>query len=860
MFKVDFQEAYPFVPTSAGFCSIAILGHDKIYVQRGPQHLVDEVRRAINASWTDGLQKDENLKESSGVHKFKLRGFPWWNFNGDRFETSRLALGLMDAVRRSGFNMITDVDIVHRKLGFLRVWILREDPNDSSPPPDLCLALQGWSGVTAVTTGMPQDTRKALVASVKAGLETSWEVDSVDEAPDGVDISLDTVPWICFGSDGVAARQSILGALVCLEEMSGYRLTNTMRVADSKGLKPKMLFHHLPQETDRGEYVGLSFNQEDRIRLFGPPHQGLDQFLVSAISGAIAAGWPRGCARQQECGEAQEWVLKGLPFDAFFKSRVDTRLLLSHILQVMWQQNFEIAGVVEGKLPVIYWRRPEKASRHVEGPVNPVVGIMFNAPNKIRVTSTDQRSLSPVIAALREALQAPQVWKDVLREDTVYGRSIEFKLTDWPYMRKPVASNTEEAVKTVEDEVPKLDSDVDMTDAKVEQSVSGTDEKPDDHKSEKCEADKLPREVYLPPEPGLPVFSTAAPHHRPIAYDEYEDDNGVSRVAYLRSILLTQPVSVPPPMQFRMPVSGGETLLDEEERRRLAVKADGRRKEIRASSVLPYTMDFRKALAEYLEQRGIHLEVVHDLHSANRSEATSKGLPYRCTVYWYQQPNGGGRVDFDGGYQSDERVAVQAAAHAAITLKGIPLEEFLEKNCSEFGNLIIPATTARLRKMLELQEGGDDELIDFKVEERTVIDVGEERKGFQCKAKVAKWGEGVEVTGGWHISPLDAKYDCCQRVWSKIDAKEQAERDKIAAEKMAKERADREARMKEQLEKDREMREKLAKAQKEKLEKEREARIKAAPVRTSAVAANYSEKRQMSRPDGPGMAADNKRQ
>ncbi|KAF4711709.1 hypothetical protein FOZ62_015471, partial [Perkinsus olseni] len=66
---------------------------------------------------------------------------------------------------------------------------------------------------------------------------------------------------------------------------------------------------------------------------------------------------------------------------------------------------------------------------------------MFNAPNKIRITSTDQRTLSPAIAAVREALQAPQVWKDVLKEDSLYGRSIEFKLEDWPFLRKPVGSN-----------------------------------------------------------------------------------------------------------------------------------------------------------------------------------------------------------------------------------------------------------------------------------------------------------------------------------------------------------------------------------------------------------------------------------
>ncbi|EER13606.1 hypothetical protein Pmar_PMAR001284 [Perkinsus marinus ATCC 50983] len=441
VFKVEFQEAYPFVPTSAGFCSIAILGYDKIYVQRGPQHLVDAVRHAINSCWAEGIQKDENLKDSTGVHKFKLSGFPWWNFKGDRFETSRLTLGLLAAVQRSGFRMVSDVDISHRKLGFLKVWILRAYANDTTPLPDLCLALQGWSGVTAVTSGMPHEAREPLVAAIRSGLETAWVVDEVKESPDGVDLSLETLPWICFGSDGVQARQAVLGALVSLEKRVGYRLATSVRVADSRGLKPKLVFQKMPQEADRAEYVGLSFNQMDRVRLFGPPHQGLDQFLVSAISGAIAAGWPRGCSRQQECGEAEEWVLKGFPFDAFFKSRVDTRLLLSNILQVMWQQNFEIAGVVEGKLPVIYWRRSENASKDIRGPVNPVVSVMFNAPNKIRITSTDQRSLSPAIAAVREALQSPQVWKDVLKEDSLYGRSIEFKLDNWPFFRRPVGSN-----------------------------------------------------------------------------------------------------------------------------------------------------------------------------------------------------------------------------------------------------------------------------------------------------------------------------------------------------------------------------------------------------------------------------------
>ncbi|KAF4663691.1 hypothetical protein FOZ61_001452 [Perkinsus olseni] len=397
-----------------------------------------------------------------------------------------------------------------------------------------------------------------------------------------------------------------------------------------------------------------------------------------------------------------------------------------------------------------------------------------------------------------------------------------------------------------------VDSDVHMVEAesvKAERSVSGSGEK-----SEGGTASELHKQVYLPPDPGAPAFSVMAPHRRPIAYDEYETDNGSSRILYLRSVLPTQPVLIPPGGQYRMPTSGGDAHFDEEERRRAAVKADAKRKELRAASVLPYTLDFKKALGEYLEQRGIHLEVVHDNHSANRTEAASKGLPYRCSVWWYQQPNGGGRVDFDGGYQSDERVAVQAAAHAAITLKGIPLDDLLEKHSSSYGNSIIPATTARLKEMLP--EGGEGEdVIQFKKAKREADDGGEQRTEYQYTAKVPGWAEEnkEEFVGGWHVSAMDAKNDSCQKVWSEIEAKEQAKRDREVADRLAKEREEREAKMREQLEKDREMREKLAKEQKEKMEREREARIKAAPVRTSAVAASYSEKRQLGQSDGGGM-------
>lgn len=54
-------------------------------------------------------------------------------------------------------------------------------------------------------------------------------------------------------------------------------------------------------------------------------------------------------------------------------------------------------------------------------------------------------------------------------------------------------------------------------------------------------------------------------------------------------------------MQYRMPTSGGDAHFNDEERRRVALKADAKRKELRAASVLLYTIDFKKALEEYSE-------------------------------------------------------------------------------------------------------------------------------------------------------------------------------------------------------------------------------------------------------------------
>ncbi|EEQ98852.1 hypothetical protein Pmar_PMAR007231 [Perkinsus marinus ATCC 50983] len=411
-------------------------------------------------------------------------------------------------------------------------------------------------------------------------------------------------------------------------------------------------------------------------------------------------------------------------------------------------------------------------------------------------------------------------------------------------MDQPTASMKtlgEEPAAVIDLSEKSVDGDVHMGEAvesiEAERSVSGVAKR-----SSEVIHNEPPMQVYLPPELGAPAFSVTTPPRRPIAYDEYEMDNGSSRIAYLRSVLPTQPVPVPPPMQYRMPTSGGDAHFNDEERRRVALKADAKRKELRAASVLLYTIDFKKALEEYLQQHGIQLEV--DDYSVNRGEMMEKGLPYRCVVWWYQQPNGGGRIDFDGGYQSDYRLALQAAAHAAITLKGIPLDDLLEKNSSNYGNSVIPATTARLKDVLK--EGGDEgkEIITFTEAQREVQDGDELHKEYQYTAKVAGWGgeDTAEFTGGWHASAMDAKNDSCQKVWSEIDAKERAKREEEEAERMAKER---EARMKEQLEKDKEIKERLAKEK----EREREARIKAAPG-WMASHASYSEKRQLGQTGG----------
>ena len=89
---------------------------DRINIVSPPAKTVDIIKASISSAWSKGIQKEG---EHLNTYEFKLKGYPWRNYEEDIVHSKRLINKIVDGLRASNYSLhaICDTQSLNTKLG-----------------------------------------------------------------------------------------------------------------------------------------------------------------------------------------------------------------------------------------------------------------------------------------------------------------------------------------------------------------------------------------------------------------------------------------------------------------------------------------------------------------------------------------------------------------------------------------------------------------------------------------------------------------------------------------------------------------------------------------------------------------------
>lgn len=443
-FVKGFKEAHPSEPTSNGFCCVVLAQMDRIFVQRAPDEVTHVIREAIAAEWPSGLQFDDVSSSLCCVHEFKLKGTPWFNMSTATASCSRkLIFSMIEKLKRLNWALVEDVDV--NRGNFTQLWILQKLPEALPETTDLLVSLHDTDDVRLYTSDVFSVVETE--SAVRRGIELAWKIDTEGEENGWFQFKLKGRPWRAYWADSVPSRQILLGVCSELDNSLGYELTHSVISSCKFTTKSSLVFRKRQNDDKKADdvfmYTGLSMHGGDLLRLLDIPGTEPDAELIDAISDAIRRGWPRGIKSQDLYAGSYEWKLQGWPWRASGEATVDSRRLVSFLLQMMWSNHFELMPRIlcsgrlgDSSLLVFRRRKPANSKMYpsLKARTQPVVCVSFHDRNDIRISSTDSDIPAQLGVKLRPALTSPALFCDVVKTGSPYGQSYQYVLQASPFL------------------------------------------------------------------------------------------------------------------------------------------------------------------------------------------------------------------------------------------------------------------------------------------------------------------------------------------------------------------------------------------------------------------------------------------
>lgn len=170
------------------------------------------------------------------------------------------------------------------------------------------------------------------IDSVRQVIKTSWPFGLQSERVYGMsyEFKLSSNPWSGQGRDAIPSRIVIREILAYLFSV-GWILHASIDVSKKEFDKDTLIFRKQPSPPPQSEWISISFNQSDRMRLIGA-----DQTLIGEVRDLLKArSLLQSESWKDQRLQAWEYKIRGTPWYASGENTMVTRFLLLGLLEVL---------------------------------------------------------------------------------------------------------------------------------------------------------------------------------------------------------------------------------------------------------------------------------------------------------------------------------------------------------------------------------------------------------------------------------------------------------------------------------------------------------------------------------------------
>ncbi|TAQ86119.1 hypothetical protein B7494_g5551 [Chlorociboria aeruginascens] len=149
-------------------------------------------------------------------------------------------------------------------------------------------------------------------------------------------------PWVGQGGDAIPSR-IVMRELLAYLFTQGWILHATSDVSKNEADKDMIMFRKQQSPPPSSEWIAISFNINDRMRLIGAP-----QDLIAAVRGLLQQmGLLQSEQWKEQKYNAWEFKINGYPWIATGEATMSTRLLLLRMLEVLETKGWSLYASID---------------------------------------------------------------------------------------------------------------------------------------------------------------------------------------------------------------------------------------------------------------------------------------------------------------------------------------------------------------------------------------------------------------------------------------------------------------------------------------------------------------------------------
>lgn len=294
--------ALPQAPPNFPYFSLTFRMQDKIKMTLADNQVINVVRNAVTQCWNPGIQVDGIDKD--GSYEIKFNGLPFCKAGSHEsaIQSKRVCCKMLTDLHALGWRLMVCSDL--SRTTDLTTLFFQKAAVESKPQLMICVSLSSQDSLQLINA--PESMRSVFKEAVAAGYSYGIQ----EERPYGADyeLKLRGYPWNSANlEEGIFARRLLLEVFRRFDQHR-YQFYGT---ANLKGTADCLFFiydeHQVPGSC---QYMMISLNQNDRIRLIDSP-----QNVIDCTRQIITQYWKNGLQAESNLNLAWEFkVSKSIPY------------------------------------------------------------------------------------------------------------------------------------------------------------------------------------------------------------------------------------------------------------------------------------------------------------------------------------------------------------------------------------------------------------------------------------------------------------------------------------------------------------------------------------------------------------------